>query len=167
MARFQNYDYPLNRQNFPHSTMKEDEERIRKYCTYQERSSREVRQKMSEIGIRGAEAEKLLESLIDEQYVNDERFTECFIRGKMNTKRWGRMKLQSELFKKGITASLIQQGLSEIDEEQYAQNMEHLIEKWHRSHSAGDRQPLFRFLLSKGYESERIDKITKRPHTLS
>ncbi len=139
----------------------ENSDKLKKYCTYQERSSSEVRQKMAQIGISKEEAETLLTELIDESYVDDARFAECFVRGKMNTKRWGRIKLRSELFKKGIAESLIQQQLAAIDEEEYLCNLKYLADKWRRTNPESDDNQLFRFLLSKGYEFENIKKESK------
>lgn len=139
----------------------DNKEKIRKYCVYQERSCREVRVKITQLGIHGREAEQLIEELIEDKYVDDERFTACFIRGKMNTKCWGRLKLQNELLKKGISSDLIYAQLSQIDEDGYDDNIQKLIEKWRRTNPDQDSTKLYRFLLSKGYESFKIAEMIK------
>lgn len=132
-------------------------DKIRKYCSYQERCCQEVRVKLSSFQLPKQEADALLQQMIDEDFVNEERFVECFIRGKMNVKKWGRVKIKCELLQKQIASSLIEEKLDEIDNDLYINNLILLIDKWKSLNEGEDKMKLYRFLLSKGYESNIIN----------
>lgn len=97
-----------------------------------------------------------MQELEGQGFVNDERFAECFIRGKINIKRWGRVKIRIELQQHGISSDIISQKMSEIDDNQYFENLQYLIFRWNRENPDGEKQKLFRFLMSKGYTIDEI-----------
>lgn len=134
-------------------------EKIRRYCEYQDRCAMEVRRKMAQLLIPDEERDNLMQELIDEKYVDNERFAESFIRGKINQKRWGRVKIRIELQQYGIPAALIDRKLAEVDEDQYFDNLHHLTEKWNRENPAGERAKMIRHLLAKGYTIDEINRI--------
>lgn len=119
----------------------------------------EVRRKMAALKMPPAEAERLLADLVEMNFVSDERFAESFIRGKMNIKRWGKVKMRVELHQRGISDEIINQKFDEIDDEQYFANLRYLVEKWSRENPQGEKVKLIKFLLSKGYEMGDINAI--------
>ncbi|MBQ4355110.1 MAG: RecX family transcriptional regulator [Bacteroidales bacterium] len=134
-------------------------DRVLKYCAYQDRSCWEVRRKMRELKMSSAEADELLALLEAEHYVDDARFAESFIRGKMGLKRWGRVKLAVELRKRGVEQSLVNEKLAELDETVYESNLQYLKERWERENPDGDRAKLYRFLMGKGYTGDEISGV--------
>lgn len=134
-------------------------DKVMKFCSYQERSRLEVRRKMAALKMPPAEAERLLADLVEMNFVSDERFAESFIRGKMNIKRWGKVKMRIELHQRGIPDEIIRQKFDEIDDEQYFANLRYLVEKWSRENPQGEKIKLMKFLLSKGYEMGDINAI--------
>lgn len=134
-------------------------DKVMKFCSYQERSRLEVRRKMAALKMPPAEAERLLADLVEMNFVSDERFAESFIRGKMNIKRWGKVKMRIELHQRGIPDEIIRQKIDEIDDEQYFANLRYLVEKWSRENPQGEKIKLVKFLLSKGYEMGDINAI--------
>lgn len=136
-------------------------DKVRKYCTYQDRSSLEVRRKMAQLLIPADEAELLMAELVEEKYVDDVRFAESFIRGKLSIKRWGRVKIKVELAQHGISSDIIRQKIGEIDADLYNENLKYLVEKWKRENPGAEREKMFRFLLSKGYEYAEINEFLK------
>ncbi len=134
-------------------------DKVMKFCSYQERSRLEVRRKMAALKMPPAEAEGLLVDLVEMNFVSDERFAESFIRGKMNIKRWGKVKMRVELHQRGISDEIINQKFDEIDDEQYFANLRYLVEKWSRENPQGEKVKLIKFLLSKGYEMGDINAI--------
>lgn len=134
-------------------------DKVMKFCSYQERSRLEVRRKMAALKMPPAEAERLLVDLVEMNFVSDERFAESFIRGKMNIKRWGKVKMRVELHQRGISDEIINQKFDEIDDEQYFANLSYLVEKWSRENPQGEKVKLIKFLLSKGYEMGDINAI--------
>ena len=134
-------------------------DKVMKFCSYQERSRLEVRRKMAALKMPPAETERLLADLVEMNFVSDERFAESFIRGKMNIKRWGKVKMRVELHQRGISDEIINQKFDEIDDEQYFANLRYLVEKWSRENPQGEKVKLIKFLLSKGYEMGDINAI--------
>lgn len=134
-------------------------EKIRRYCEYQDRSELEVRRKMAQLLVPEEERDALMLQLKEDLFVDDERFTESFIRGKINQKRWGRIKIRAELQQHGIASELISCKLAEADESRYFENLRYLADKWRRENSDGEWVKLIRHLLTKGYTMEEINQI--------
>ena len=59
-------------------------DKMAKYCAYQERCVKDVRDKLKTFDISEEEKTKILEYLLDNRFVNDERFAMAFVRGKVN-----------------------------------------------------------------------------------
>ena len=131
-------------------------DKILKYCAFQERSCREVCRKLAELKVPRQEAEQILEELKEQNYVNDERFAECFVRGKMNNNRWGRVKIRVELLKRGVDDAIISEKLQMMDEDLYIQNLQYLAARWQQENPSKGRDYMTRFLMSKGYTFDEI-----------
>ena len=104
--------------------------------------------------------EEILLYLIKENYLNEERFARSYTRGKFYIKKWGRNKIKTSLFQKGITEKLIQISFDEIDEKDYKKTLSELIDKTISTYKGikeyQKKQKLIKFLISKGYEYELI-----------
>ena len=135
-------------------------DRIYKFCAYQDRSVYETRLKIRSLKKDKKDENLIIEKLIDEKYLDDFRFTEHYVHGKLNSKGWGIAKIKQGLMQKGISNALIQEVLSNIDPDQYLNNMENEMEKWLRNHPDNEqpKPKLIRFLLAKGYSYEQIMK---------
>ena len=136
------------------------QEKIRKYCAYQERCLSDVRQKLQTWQIEKKEAEQLIKELTAEGYINEERFAKAFVRGKFKIKSWGIAKITNELRRKGIPNTCITQALKEIDAKAYQQTLNKLTQQWLAKHKTEQefvqKQKLYRYLLSKGYQGEAL-----------
>ena len=89
----------LNQQYTP----KEAKVKIAKFCAYQERCHQEVRDKLFSFGLLPNDVEEIIFELIQEDFINEERFTKAFVRGKFNYKKWGRIKITQELKRRKIS----------------------------------------------------------------
>lgn len=142
--------------------MEELLEKMRKFCAYQERSALEVRQKLKLSQLSSSETDKIIDRLFEENFLNEERFTECYIRGKFRTKQWGKIKIQQHLVQKGIDKSLIDKHLKEdISEEEYGKVLYDIIEKYLEKApilNENDATRFFRHFISKGYDYGNIKK---------
>jgi regulatory protein len=133
-------------------------QKLRQYCAYQERSHYEVQQKLYELGIRKAEHDEIIATLIEEDYLNEERFAIQFVGGKFRMKDWGRKKIYYALKEKKVSDYSIKKALQQIDEEAYREVLNELVQK--KYESLKDEQWLVRkrktidYLLQKGYEPE-------------
>ncbi|MBO4645750.1 MAG: regulatory protein RecX [Bacteroidales bacterium] len=138
--------------------MQTNADKLQKFCCYQERSSWEVRRKMMQLKVPPQEAESLLQNLEAEGFVNDQRFTECYIRGKINSKRWGRMKILMGLRQHGIANEVIAEQLQEIDDAKYKDNLQFLMDRWKQEHPGEAHEKMYRFLMAKGYSASEISQ---------
>jgi regulatory protein len=138
------------------------------YCTYQERSHYEVQQKLYDLGIRRQDQDEIIATLIEEDYLNEERFAKMFAGGKFRMKDWGRKKIYYALKEKKVSEYSIKQAMKEIDEEEYLKNLKELTAE--KYESLKDEQYLVRkkktidYMIQKGYE---FDLVTKTINDLS
>lgn len=145
-------------------------QRIRYYCAYQERSHAETRDKLYSFGLYKPEVENLLAQLIEENYLNEERFALAFAGGHFRTKQWGRVKIKFALSQKRVSIYCIKKALASIDEEEY----ESCLEKLATAKLAGLRSEknifakktkLQNFLLQKGFESDLVRALVNKLQT--
>lgn len=136
--------------------------KIYRYCAYQERSHAEVRDKLYKLGLPSAQINKLLAELIEEGFLNEERFARAFAGGKFRLKKWGRLKIIRELEAHQLTPACIRLGLQEIDEASYRKTLRELLNKQRLSlrNRISDvfelRDRLSRYLIQKGYEPDLV-----------
>ncbi len=104
-------------------------QKARHYCGYQERSHTEVKEKLYSYGLRKTDVEELMSQLIEENYLNEERYATMFAGGKFRMKQWGRVKIKYELKQKRVSEYCIKKALKEIDEEDYLKTLENLAQK--------------------------------------
>jgi regulatory protein len=88
--------------------------KIQSYCAYQERSHKEVKNKLFEYGLYASEVDELISNLIVDGFLNEERFAKAFAGGKFRIKKWGRLKIQQELEMLGLTKRNIARQLNQI-----------------------------------------------------
>src|SRR5215204_7733202 len=106
-------------------------QKIKHYCSYQERCHKEVKKKLYGFGLQKNDVETLIAQLIEENYLNEVRFAQLFAGGKFRMKQWGRGKIRHEMKQKKITEYCIQKGLKEINEEDYLKTLSKLAStKW-------------------------------------
>ena len=110
-------------------TVKQAIEKAMKYCSYQERCQMEVRNKLRDFQITADEREEVIMELIQQNFLNEERFSKAFSRGKFRLKRWGRKKIELALRQKQISSNCISIGLTEIDSQEYHEVLQKLIER--------------------------------------
>ena len=94
-------------------------EKIQSYCLYQDRYIKEVKNKLYSFKVSSQLVKNIVEYLIDNDYLNEERYTKMFIQGKLRIKKWGRIKLYYELKSKGIDIKIINEHINQIREEDY------------------------------------------------
>ncbi len=135
-----------------------DLERARKYCAYQERSHSEVRSKLIEWKIFGDDLEEIIASLISENFLNEERYARAFVSGKFNINHWGRKKIIYALKQKQVSDYSIRKGLEVIDEEEYQKVIHLLLERRGKEKSNQSSYQLTKYLLSRGFEYNEIEK---------
>jgi regulatory protein len=136
-------------------------EKARHFCAYQERNHREVKEKLYSFGLYKEEVEQLLSKLIEENFLNEERYALAFAGGKFRMNSWGRIKITHALREKQLSAYCIRMAISAIDEDQYLRRLHQLAsakqqELQQRYQGWQLNQKIFQYLLQKGYEKELI-----------
>lgn len=135
------------------------------FCAYQERSHYEVTQRLAEWGIYGIDAQEILLQLIEQNYVNEERFAVAFAGGKFRVKQWGRVKIKLELKQHKVSDYCINKALSEIDDDAYFTTLQNeLDKKWNQTKDANllsKRAKVARYLLGRGFEQDLIWSLLK------
>lgn len=142
-------------------------QKARHYCAYQERCHSEVQEKLYSLGLRRTQVESALATLIDENYLNEQRFAIQFAGGRFRMKHWGAVRIRYELKQKKVSDYCIKKALEAIDEADYERTLVRLAEeKWE---ALGDEPDLFvrrrkcqAYLLQKGFESDRIAAVLPR-----
>lgn len=137
--------------------------KIENYCAYQERSQQEVRDKLYNWGLHKNEVENLIVELINDNFLNEERFALAFASGRHRMKKWGKYKIKQGLKQRSISEPLIRIALKSIDPEEYYNNLKDVLEKKasmiHQTDPLKARYQLINYALSKGYEKNLIIEI--------
>lgn len=134
---------------------------LERYCAYQERCSRDVILKLRNLKVPSGKADAIILKLKKEKFLDDERFTRFFVRGKFRISKWGRIKIRHELTARGISAKLISLVIAEeIGEEEYSKMIRSLIKKKNQEINAEKklniRDKIINFVVSKGYEFDLV-----------
>jgi len=141
-------------------------EKMKNWCAYQERSQFEVRNKLFEYGIFNEEAENIISQLIQENFLNEERFALAFARGKFRIKRWGRIKIKLELKQHKVSDYCITKALKQIDGNEYFATLEKIIEKKTKeikeSNKIKKQYKIIKYAMSRGYEQDIIMDAIKK-----
>lgn len=153
-------------------TIEQALQKLRHYCGYQERCHSEVREKLYSLGIRKKDHDEIIATLIEEGYLNEERFAIAYAGGKFRMKQWGRVKIAYALRQKQVSDYSIKKALKQIDEKDYRAALTTLAKE--KYESLKDEQWLVRkkkvldYLLQHGYETDlaaqAIDQLKKSNH---
>ena len=138
--------------------------KLKALCAYQERCSHELDKKMMQWEVDYEDRNRLLAHLIENNFLSEERFAEAFVSGKINIKKWGKVKIRQHLKQKFISEYSINKALNGIDDELYMEHLRHLAEKKYQSLSKekdgyAKKVKVYRFLASKGYETDLFKDV--------
>lgn len=141
-------------------TIKEATQKIEHYCAYQERCHEEVEQKLRSMKMDSDEIDHIITQLINDNFLNEERFACSFARGKHRIKHWGKIRITNELKFRHINQTLINIALKEISPEEYYNTFDVLANRhWEairETNSLKKRKKFCDFMLRKGFESNLI-----------
>jgi len=151
-------------------SIEEIKRKLERYCVYQDRCHKEIETKLREFVLIEEARNQIILHLLEHNFVNEERFSKSFARGKFSIKKWGKQRIVRELKLRDITAYNIKTALKEIDEELYLKTVFEITEKRNRlineSNIYKRKKKLSDFLMRKGYEFELIyatvDEVVKK-----
>ncbi|MCF3110496.1 RecX family transcriptional regulator [Niabella sp. CC-SYL272] len=138
--------------------------KLQHYCAYSERCHQDVINKLFELGVWRKEHDAIIAALIEENYLNEERFAKAFAGGHFRHKKWGRNKIKTALQQKQVSPYCIKTGMKEIDEAAYEQTLTELLhQKWNSL--KGERNRFIKmkktatFLMQRGFEPDLFQPL--------
>lgn len=141
-------------------TVEEVKRKLESYCVYQDRCHKEVEKKLNEFGMIPQAKEYILLHLLQEGFLNEERFAKSFARGKFRIKKWGKERIVRELKLRDITSANIKIALKEIEEEEYWNTATELVIKKNseiREENLFKRKnKIYQYLKYRGFENQMI-----------
>ena len=140
------------------------------YCAYQERCHKEVTKKLQKMNMIPEAIAQIITLLIQDNYLNEERFAKAFARGKFRIKKWGKNRIVRELKFREISKYNIETALKEIDAQDYYATLNELalkrINQIKETNTFKKKKKLADYLLYRGWEShlvyEKVNELLKK-----
>lgn len=140
-------------------------DKMAKYCAYQERCVKDVKDKLKTFDIPQESKDEILDYLLDNRFVNDEQFARSFVRGKLNQSGWGVNKIRFHLMQKGIDKDVIDEAFGQTDEEVYKQKLIDILKAKSKTVKAETdferKRKLAAFAMQKGFEGSLVWEVLK------
>ncbi|HLO89849.1 MAG: regulatory protein RecX [Chloroflexota bacterium] len=137
--------------------------KIRRWCAIQERCLVDVKIHALALGLNEKDTDKAIETLIDEGFIDEERYAKIYAGSKFRNKNWGRARIIGELKARQLPDDVIKVGLSEIDEEEYRERViemvKHKIAVTDRTNVTLFKHRLAKPAIAKGYEPDLVHEI--------
>lgn len=141
-------------------------QKLRHYCAYQERCHSEVVEKLYSLGVWKKDHDEIIASLIEDNYLDEERFAIAFAGGKFRMKQWGRVKIKYELKQRKVSEYCIKKAMKQINEEDYISVLKKLAAEKYTSLKGEQylirKKKTMDYLLQKGFETDLIRQITEK-----
>jgi regulatory protein len=134
--------------------------RLSALCAQAEHCQQEMTDKMKRWGVDEETQARIMARLIDERYVDDERYARAFVKDKVKYNKWGRRKVEQALWQKHIDRDIQQRVLDDISNEDYVSVLRPLLQQKRKSTKASSpyelKQKLIRFALGRGFDFDII-----------
>lgn len=125
-------------------------------CAKAEHCTGEMRQKMNSWGIDPDTQQRIIDRLLAEKYIDDERYTRAFVSDKMAYNKWGRRKIEQELYRKGVSKDIADTVLNEVNDEEYIDILRPMLRNKLKTISARNdyerSMKLMRYAMGRGFE---------------
>ncbi|MGQ9619551.1 MAG: regulatory protein RecX [Bacteroidales bacterium] len=133
---------------------------LMKLCANREYCRQDIDCRLEKKGMEISDRVKILNLLVRDRFIDEERYSAAFVRDKFRYNRWGKVKIAAVLRTKGINENTIQQALGLIDKDEYKETLKRLVETHKKSVRAKNayemKGKLFRFAVSRGFESNLV-----------
>lgn len=140
-------------------------QKLKHYCAYQERCHSEVKEKLYQLGVWKKDHDEIIASLIEENYLNEERFAIAYAGGKFRVKQWGRVKIKYELKQKQVSDYSIKKAMKQIDEEEYVSVLNKMAQEKYAALKSEQylvrKKKTMDYLLAKGFEADLVRKAVE------
>lgn len=141
-------------------------QKLKHYCAYQERCHAEVKEKLYSLGVWKKEHDEIISALIEEGYLNEERFAIAYAGGKFRVKQWGRVKIKYELKQKQVSEYSIKKALKQIDEAEYLSVLNKAATEKYASLKGEQylvrKKKTMDYLYQRGFEGELVAEMMKK-----
>jgi len=141
-------------------TVVEATRKLEHFCAYQERCHRDVSDKLKKMRMIPEARDEIIAHLIKFDFLNEERFSRSYARGKFHQKKWGKQRIVRELKERQVSRFNIQAALEELEGEAYAATLHELALKRlgqiQEKHLLKRKRKLADYLLSRGWESDLV-----------
>ena len=138
-------------------------QKLKHYCAYQERCHSEVREKLFSLGVWKKDHDEIISTLIEENYLNEERFAIAYAGGKWRVKQWGRQKIKYALKQKQVSDYCIKKAMKQIDEDEYMDVMTKLAKEKYATLKKDQylvrKKKTMDHLVARGVESDIVKQI--------
>ena len=135
--------------------------KILHYCDYQDRCKKEIFTKLDSFELYESDKNFIVEFLQDEGYINDERYCRSYVKSKLNLKKWGVNKIKLSLLTKGVDREIVDNVISEIDQDSYKEELVNLLKnkKINESDPYKRKAKLVRYAVGKGYSYSLVMEV--------
>lgn len=138
---------------------------LMRLCAKSEKCSADARRLMRGWGVSVADAERVLQRLVAERFIDDSRYAEAFVREKINLSGWGVYKITATLRQKGIGAEIISSALELCSGVDMAERLTELLNRKLRTVKAKNstdlRAKLLRYAAGQGYDFSTAREVVE------
>ena len=129
-------------------------------CAQAEHCQWEMLEKMRRWEVPEEAQARVMQRLVKERYVDDERYARAFVKDKIRYNKWGRRKVDQALWQKHIDEDIRKRVLDEVDDEEYLGVLRPLLKQKRKSTKANSdyelNQKLMRFAMGRGFTFDII-----------
>jgi len=147
---------------------KEAKQRARRFCALRERSPQEVFDRIQSWGLSGQETQQIVDILIEDGFINEQRFAYAYCHDKFEFNSWGKQKIKAGIYPHKISPQIVEEALDRIDFGKYTSRLCELAKrKWDHLGEEDEhkkKQKIVSYLSSKGFE---LDLIWQAIHSVS
>lgn len=133
------------------------------YCSASEKCEYDVREKLLSWGISIADTDKIITKLVAENFLDEKRFAQFFVRDKFRFNKWGKIKIAYALKQKQINPEFIQESLDSIDNEEYQSLLTELLQSKIKGLKYKDKYDMqakiYRFAQGRGFETSIVSLV--------
>ncbi len=126
------------------------------YCSASERCIQDVEKKIKAAGLTGEESDRIVARLLKERFIDESRFARYFVNDKLRFNKWGRVKINYEMQRKGIPSDIRSEALANIDEQEYQSILLSLLKSKKKATRGKDDRDVYtkllRFAAGRGFE---------------
>lgn len=138
-------------------------QRAASLCSSSEHCISDIEEKLYRWGVDKADSEKVIDTLLDEKYIDETRYAIAYTRDKLRFSHWGRIKIRTMLRAQHISEADVNNAFDDIDQEEYLGILESIINKKRQTmddtESYASRAKLIRFAMQRGFEMHEITKF--------